>query len=163
MAALVIRLAEEKDASAIHAMVVALARDTGKTGSVTSTPADLRRDGFSAKPAFEALIAWRGEAPVGLALFFGEYSTWRGRRGVYLQDLYVAPAARGEGVGARLIEALAARAAAQGAVYMRLAVDAENHQAALFYERLGFIEREEDRMFFLDREAFAKAAQRRGD
>lgn len=163
MAALVIRPATEKDADAIHAMIVALARDTGKSKLVTSTADDIRRDGFGARPAFQALIACRGERPVGLALHFAEYSTWRGRRGVYLQDLYVAPEARGAGVGARLIAALAVEAATRGAVYMRLAVDAENHQAARFYERLGFVEHEEDRMFFLDHAAFEKAAQGRNE
>lgn len=157
---LLIRPATKEDAPVIHDMVVALARDTGKMNLVTSSVADIARDGFGANPAFKALLALKDGAPVGLALFFPEYSTWRGRRGVYLQDLFVDASVRGEGVGARLIAALAAKAAGEGAVYMRLAVDDKNDSAAKFYERLGFAEHKEDRMLFLDHGAFADMAKR---
>ncbi|HPE32362.1 MAG TPA: GNAT family N-acetyltransferase [Parvularculaceae bacterium] len=157
---IVIRPATKEDASVIHDMVVALARDTGKMALVTSSVEDIARDGFGAAPAFEALIAEKNGAPVGLALFFPEYSTWRGRRGVYLQDLFVDGSVRGEGVGAKLIAALAARGARDGAVYMRLAVDDKNDSAAKFYDRLGFVEHKEDRMLFLDHGAFADMAKR---
>ncbi len=149
-----IRKATRGDAPAIHEMVVALARATGKLDLVTSAPDDIARDGFGERPAFDALIAFDGLHAVGLALYFPEYSTWRGRRGIYLQDLYVSEAARGAGVGRRLIEALAAEAGRQGAAYLRLAVDEANARAAAFYERLGFVESREDRMFMLKDAAF---------
>ncbi|MEE2692173.1 MAG: GNAT family N-acetyltransferase [Pseudomonadota bacterium] len=144
-----IRKATRADAAAIHRMVVDLARATGKLGAVSSTVDDIAREGFGDKPAFEALIAFDGEEAVGLALYFPEFSTWRGERGVYLQDLYVAETARRAGLGRRLVEALAAEAGRQGAAYLRLSVDAANQRAAAFYERLGFAEMREDRMFIL--------------
>ena len=150
----IIRKATRKDAPAIHEMVVALARSTGKIGLVSSSAEDIARDGFGERPAFEALIAMDGVKAVGLALYFPEYSTWRGRRGVYLQDLYVSDKARSAGLGQRLVEALAAEAAQEGATYLRLAVDAANARAADFYERLGFAESREDRMFMLKDGAF---------
>lgn len=153
---MLIRPANPDDAPAIHAMVVDLARDTGKLDLVTSTPDDIRRDGFGAAPSFKSLIAVREGKPVGLALYFDEYSTWRGRRGVYLQDLYVAPAMRGAGLGRRLVKAVIDRTAAEGATYMRLAVDADNKAAARFYERIGFSEVAEDQLFMLKGDAFQK-------
>lgn len=153
-----IRPATVDDAPAIHAMLVDLARYIGKVETVTSTPEDIRRHGFGASPAFRTLIATRGGKAVGLALYFDEFSTWRGRRGVYLQDLYVAPDLRGSGLGRLLVKAVVARAAADGAVYLRLAVDEENEQAARFYARLGFIE-SPDKLLVLDVGAFAAISQ----
>jgi ribosomal protein S18 acetylase RimI-like enzyme len=151
-----IRPAFPDDAPAIHAMVVELARDTGKLDLITSTSDDIRRHGFGDAPAFGTLIALRDGKPVGLAVYFGEFSTWRGRRGVYLQDLYVVPDMRGSGLGRRLVKAVVERTAAEGASYMRLAVDADNDAAAKFYERIGFAEIVEDRLFMLIGDAFEK-------
>lgn len=151
---IVIREATEKDAVAIHAMVVALAQHIGKAEFVTSSVESIRSGGFGAKPAFEALIADRGGEAVGLALFFYEFSTWRGRRGVFVQDLYVAEDMRGTGLGRRLLAELAARGAKEGADYIKLSVEATNHPAAAFYERLGFEERKSERIFALADGAF---------
>jgi GNAT superfamily N-acetyltransferase len=76
--------------------------------------------------------------PAGLALFFFEFSTWRGRPGVYVQDLYVATGMRGTGLGRRLLAAVAERAAARDATYMRLSIHAGNGEGAAFYGHLGF-------------------------
>lgn len=155
MAEIAIRRATAEDAGAIHAMVVALARETGQEAFITSTIELIRRGGFDEAPAaFEAFLALRGRDVVGLALYFYEFSTWRGRRGVYIQDLYVAADARGAGLGRRLVGAVAARGAAKGASYIKLAVDRANDEAAAFYARLGFSERSEDRIFALDGKAF---------
>jgi ribosomal protein S18 acetylase RimI-like enzyme len=158
MAEIVIREAIEDDAEAIHAMVVALAHHVGKPEYVTSTPDAIRRHGFGADRAFETLIAEQGGKPVGLILYFCEFSTWRGRRGVYVQDLYVAKEARALGLGKRLIAACVKGAAKRGAGYMRLSVERVNEGAAAFYERLGFEERLSERMFVLADEAFAAVA-----
>jgi ribosomal protein S18 acetylase RimI-like enzyme len=158
MAEIAIRRATAEDAGAIHAMVVALARETGQEGFITSTIELIRRGGFDEAPAaFEAFLALRGRDVVGLALYFYEFSTWRGRRGVYIQDLYVAADARGAGLGRRLVNAVAARAAKAGAVYLKLSVDAANDQAARFYETLGFGERDDERIFVLEGKGFADA------
>lgn len=155
---IVIREATEKDAAAIHAMVVALARHIGKAEFVTSSVDSIRSKGFGAKPAFEALIADRGGEAVGLALFFYEFSTWRGQRGVFVQDLYVAEGMRGTGLGRRLLAELGARGMKGGADYIKLSVDSMNRSAAAFYERLGFEERKSERIFVLADGAFKSLA-----
>ncbi|NJM35835.1 MAG: GNAT family N-acetyltransferase [Rhodomicrobium sp.] len=149
-----IRKATRQDATAIHRMVLELARATGKLSDVSSAAEDIAREGFGGNPAFEALLAVDGDEAVGLALFFPEFSTWRGERGIYLQDLYVDDRRRASGLGRRLVGAVAHRAAAQGASYLRLSVDAANEGAAAFYGRLGFVEAREDRMFMLKGAAF---------
>lgn len=154
----VIRDAKEKDAASIHAMVVALARHIGKADLVTSSPESIRRNGFGDNPAFEALVADRDGEAVGLALFFYEFSTWRGQRGVFVQDLYVAEDLRGSGLGRRLLTELAARSSGAGADYIRLSVDSTNASAAAFYARLGFEDRRGERIFVLAGDKFKSLA-----
>ncbi len=89
------------------------------TGKVASRVEDIRDRGFGADPAFEALIAERDGAPVGLCLFFESFSTWDGRRGVYVQDIYVSEAARGLGLGRRLLAEAAAVSRARGGSYTK--------------------------------------------
>jgi len=132
-----IRRAKQADAATIHALVVALAADHGLTDLVASSVEDIRDQGFGADPAFEALIAEHGGAAVGLCLFFESFSTWAGRRGLYVQDLYVSEAARGLGLGRRLLAEAAAISRARGGSYLRLSVGVENDGAAAFYARVG--------------------------
>ncbi|MGA8261337.1 MAG: GNAT family N-acetyltransferase [Arenicellales bacterium] len=133
-----IQAARPEDAPAIHAMLRALSTALDREDELQSSPEDIARYGFGGTPAFETIIARRGGEPVGLALFFFEFSTWRGRPGVYVQDLYVAAGMRGTGTGRGLLAAVAERAAARGAVYMRLSIHSGNAEGAGFYERLGF-------------------------
>jgi len=95
----VIRRAEATDAQAVYELVVALAEARDAMDKMVSSVEDIVRDGFAADPAFEALIAEVGGKAVGLCLYFGSYSTWRGQRGIYVQDLIVTDRARGLGVG----------------------------------------------------------------
>ena len=136
----VIRRATEADAATIHALVVELAAAIGMTGKVAISVADISDQGFGAEAAFEALIAdWNGAA-VGLCLFFESFSSWDGRRGVYVRDLFVSEAARGLGLGRRLLAEAAALSSARGGSYLRLAVDSGNVTAQAFqafYERTG--------------------------
>ncbi|MGD8681621.1 MAG: GNAT family N-acetyltransferase, partial [Lysobacterales bacterium] len=148
-----VREATEADVPLIHAMLLELAKATKSVDDILSTPEDLAREGFGTSPAFDALIAEMSGQPVGLALYFQEFSSWRGRRGIYLQDLFVSPEQRGEGIGRILIQELAVRAVEEGATYLRLAVDSNNGGAAAFYRKLGFIYREE-RLFDLSGVAF---------
>ncbi len=133
----VIRRAGEADAQTIHGMVLALAESIGKRHLVASSVHDIRSNGFGSDPAFDALIAESNGAAVGLCLFFESFSTWDGRRGVYVQDIFVSEAARGMGLGRRLIAAAAALSNARGGSYLRLSVEAENVMAQTFYERVG--------------------------
>ncbi|WP_375202521.1 GNAT family N-acetyltransferase [Hyphococcus sp.] len=152
-----IRAAKLGDAAEIQAMIAALALEAHGPAQVL-TIEDVTKYGFGAEPAFQALVAEIDGAVMGLAIFFPEFSTWRGRRGIYLQDIYVKPEARGRGVGKELIDALTREAKEMSAVYLRLAVDSDNHDAARFYERLGFAEAHRDRIFMLTDDAFGKGA-----
>jgi len=149
-----IELARRDDVPAIHAMLRALSETLDKADAIRSTEADIERFGFGSSPAFETMLARRAGKPVGLALFFFEFSTWRGRPGVYVQDLYVAAEMRGTGLGRRLLEAVAARAAMRDAVYMRLSVHAGNDEGAGFYERLGF-DAPDEQILVLEGDEFA--------
>lgn len=154
MASITIELAKREDIPAIHAMLRALSSTLDKEDAILSSPEDLARFGFGEMPAFETMIAKQDGVPVGLALFFFEFSTWRGRPGVYVQDLYVAAEMRGTGLGRRLLQKVAARASARNAVYMRLSVHAGNDEGAGFYERLGF-EAPDEQILVLEGEGFS--------
>jgi len=134
---LILRFATPGDIPAIHAMVVALASAVGAHQKVTSSVEDLRRHGFSDPPGFYALIAERDAVPVGMCLYFFSFSTWRGTRGIYVQDIYVAESERGSGLARRLIAEAARRAGDQGAQFLRLSVDRENWAARKFYRKIG--------------------------
>lgn len=139
-----IRPAVADDAESIHAMVLALAESTGMADLVRSSPDDFRRYGFAEPKCFEGLIAEREGRPLGLCLYFFSFSSWFGKRGVYVQDIYVDSAARGTGLGKRLLAETAQRAAEEGAAFMRLAVDKDNHQARAFYEHVGMVQADHD-------------------
>ena len=97
---------------------------------------------FGERPAAEAVIAAADE-PVGFALFFHNFSTWTGRRGLYLEDLYVAPAARGRGVGAALLRHLAGVALDRGCARLEWAVLDWNVDAIAFYRAMGALGQDE--------------------
>ncbi|HKK22968.1 MAG TPA: hypothetical protein VJ947_04715, partial [Pseudohaliea sp.] len=79
-AALAVREATPDDAPLVHSMVRAIAAGTGQADRVESTAAGLARDGFGPGRAFTALLAFAGEEPLGLAIYYPEYSSWRGQR-----------------------------------------------------------------------------------
>lgn len=133
----VIRPATEADAETIHRMIVDLAEGIGQRHKVTSSAQDIRARGFGPEAAFEALIAESNGAAVGLCLFFESFSSWDGRRGLYVQDIFVSHPARGLGLGRRLLAAAAALSSARGGSYLRLTVEADNETAQAFYERVG--------------------------
>jgi ribosomal protein S18 acetylase RimI-like enzyme len=133
-----IRQAVAADAAMVHRLLKDLAITLGKGEVMTSTAADIERFGFGERPHFEALLAFDGDEAVGLAVYFFEFSTWRGRPGVYVQDMYVAPRMRGRGLGRDLMEAVVRRSRERGGRYVKLAVYDGNEQAIGFYRSLGF-------------------------
>lgn len=132
-----IRPAEADDAATIRDLLGDLARTLGDEDRFRSTADDILRYGFGAARHFEALIAERRGRAVGLVLFFRTFSTWRGRPGVYVQDLHVTDRCRGQGLGRRLLAAAARHARSAGCTHLRLSVDPDNTSALAFYRRLG--------------------------
>jgi ribosomal protein S18 acetylase RimI-like enzyme len=149
-----IRLAKASDVPAIHAMLLEIAKATDCVDKFKSSIDDLIRDGFGKNPAFEALVGVDGETPVAVSLYFPSYSTFRGKAGLYIQDLYVAPAYRGGGFAREMVRAAAKRANETGKAYIRLSVDAENHVGQRFYEKLGMRHADDEMIFVLDGKAF---------
>jgi GNAT superfamily N-acetyltransferase len=155
-----VRPAVPDDVGTILRFVRELAAFERQPDAVKATEADLLRDGFGPERRFEARIAELDGAPVGFALFFHNYSTWEGRPGLFLEDIYVTESARRHGVGRRLIEDLAAVAVSRGCGRFDFSV-LDWNPARRFYETLGFRHMNEWLPYRLDGEAlgaFAKAA-----
>jgi len=132
------RAANPSDVPTLRAMLQALADHDG--GSyVVGSEAGLLRHGFGPRPLFWAVIA-EAEAPLGMVIYYPDYSTHRGEAGVYVQDIYVSDAARGLGVGRGLMAAMI-RQQDWAAQFITLGVSAENTVANGFYTRLGFRKR----------------------
>jgi GNAT superfamily N-acetyltransferase len=136
MADIEIRDAVPGDAPTILQFIQELATFEREPDAVVATEADLLRDGWGPTPRFSCRIAEFDGKPCGFALWFFNYSTWVGRAGIYLEDFYVSPWARGRGVGERLIVDLAAIAVHHGARRLDLSV-LEWNPAREFYHRLG--------------------------
>jgi ribosomal protein S18 acetylase RimI-like enzyme len=149
-----IRPATIDDAETIHAAILGIAEAVDELHKVRSTPDDIRRFGFGPTPAFEALIAEVEGIFAGLCLFFPSFSTWQGRPGVYVQDLFVAKDFRGLGVGEKLLKRLAAVTRERGGRYIRLSVDTGNHRAQAFYQRLGLRLSDAEQIYAAYREDF---------
>lgn len=150
-----IRPAEPRDAALIASLVRELAEYEKLAHEAQATPADVERALFSPAPkAFCDIAEWDGE-PVGFALWFYNFSTFRGRHGVYLEDLFVRPAARGRGVGKALITGLARRCVEQGLARLEWSVLDWNVSAIGFYEGLGATVMDDWRICRLTGEALA--------
>ncbi|MBA3879544.1 MAG: GNAT family N-acetyltransferase [Sphingobium sp.] len=133
----VIRFATPADVGTILRFVRELAEYERELDKVVATEPMLHEALFSTPPAAEALIAEANGAPVGLALFFHNFSTWTGWRGLYLEDLYVTPEARGTGVGKALLKRLAQIAVERGCQRFEWAVLDWNTPAQDFYKAMG--------------------------
>jgi len=134
-----IRSATVNDAPLLATLIRELAEYERELDMVVMTAADLARDGFGAQPKFRALIAeWDGQA-AGYALFFGFYSTWEGRPGIFLEDLFVRPQLRGKGIGTALLTSVARIAQRENCYGMRWEVLHWNQSAIDWYKSLGAI------------------------
>ncbi|MFZ3485644.1 GNAT family N-acetyltransferase [Sphingomonas sp. 3-13AW] len=132
-----IRDAISKDAGLIFGFVRDLARHEAAEAKLAVTPAVLETALSAEPPEIEAAIAERDGQAVGIALYFFNRSTWSGWRGLYLEDLYVAPEARGSGAGRALLAHLARVARERGCSRMEWAVTDGNAAASGFYRSLG--------------------------
>jgi GNAT superfamily N-acetyltransferase len=132
-----IRPAEPRDAAVISELIRDLAEYEKLAHEARAMPADIERVLFSPSPKAFCDIAEVDGEPVGFALWFYNFSTFRGRHGVYLEDLFVRPSARGQGVGKALITGLARRCVAEGLARLEWSVLDWNVSAISFYEGLG--------------------------
>lgn len=157
-----VRPATPADAATLVALVRELAvYEREPLSSVKMTEADVLRDGFGPERRFEALIAEADGRAAGFALFFHNYSTWEGRAGLYIEDIYVSEWARGLGVGRRLLAEVAAIAQERGCPRVDLWVLHWN-PARQFYDRMGFVDMSEWKPYRLAGEALAGLAAAAG-
>jgi GNAT superfamily N-acetyltransferase len=132
-----IRPAREADVGAVLRMIRALAEFERLSHLVVATEADLQAALFGPRPAAEVLIAWDGATPAGFALFFHNFSTFLGRRGLWLEDLWVEPAHRRRGCAQALLRRLAGVAIERDCGRFEWAVLDWNTAAIDFYRSLG--------------------------
>jgi GNAT superfamily N-acetyltransferase len=132
-----IRAVQRADVPEVHAMIVALAGFEKLSHLCIATEADIAVALFGPQPAAEALIARAGEQAAGFALYFHTFSTFLGRRSLWLEDLFVQPSHRGKGCARALLRALAAVAVERGCGRFEWAVLDWNAAAIAFYRSLG--------------------------
>ena len=135
--ALIIREATAADAGLVLAFIQGLAAYEKLSADVVATEETLRATLFGSRPYAEVVIAERHGVPTGFALFFHNYSTFLARPGIYLEDLFVLPAARGAGIGKALLIYLARLAKRRGCGRFEWSVLDWNEDAIRFYEALG--------------------------
>ena len=132
-----IRRATAKDIPTVLSFIRQLAEYEREPQAVLATEKDLKRDGFSRDPKFHAVIAKWNDKPVGMAFYFYNYSTWKGRPGIYLEDIIIRPEFRGRGIGKALMRYLARIAVAKKCYGIRWEVLDWNTTAIDFYKKLG--------------------------
>jgi GNAT superfamily N-acetyltransferase len=156
---LVIRKAEPRDVPQMLGFVRRLAEYEKEPQAVVATEQDLLRDGFGESPRYFCLMAeWDG-APAGFAFYFHTYSTWQGRWGMYLEDIFVLPELRGRGIGKALLRELARIAVSEKCGRLNWQVLDWNTPAIEFYRGLGAKMLTEWETFRLTGEALERLAR----
>jgi GNAT superfamily N-acetyltransferase len=153
-----IRSAIPADVPVIIQFITDLAVYEREPDAVHATVASLTDTLFAPHPRAECLVAEAGGVVVGIALFFTNFSTWSGKPGLYLEDLYVTPGARGSGTGKALLAHVAALAVERGYPRVEWSVLNWNSAAAGFYEALGAVAQREWTVHRLSGNALAKLA-----
>jgi GNAT superfamily N-acetyltransferase len=153
-----IRAAVPGDVPLILEFIRALAAFEREPDAVTATEADLLRDGFGPQPYYHCLIAEQDGKPAGFAFYCFNYSTWTGRPGLYLEDLFVHPEFRGLGIGKALLARVAAIAQEKGCPRLQWEVLDWNTPAVDFYAALGAKFLDEWRNVRMTGKALAKLA-----
>lgn len=132
-----IEAAQPRDTAVLLALIRALAEYEKLTHLVVGTEAQLAEELFGARPVIEAVVGWEKERAVGFALYFHNFSTFLARRGLYLEDLFVVPEARGRGYGKALMRHVARVAVERQCGRFEWAVLDWNQTAIDFYRSLG--------------------------
>lgn len=154
-----IRPASEADVPTILSLIRELADYERAPDAVVATEAGLREVLFGDQRSAEVLLALENGDPVGFAVYFYNLSTWLGRPGLYLEDLFVRPNVRGKGYGRALLERLAQIARERGCGRMEWAVLDWNDPAIQFYRKLGAEPMNEWTVFRLTQDGIAKLAK----
>jgi GNAT superfamily N-acetyltransferase len=154
-----IRPATVADVSIILELIRALSEYERAPNDVVATEQILQETLFGKKPAAEVLLLFENEIAAGFALFFHNFSTWIGRPGLYLEDLFVRPEHRGKGYGRALLIELAKIARERNCGRMEWAVLDWNEPAIQFYHKLGAKPMDEWTVFRLTRDEIAKLAE----
>jgi GNAT superfamily N-acetyltransferase len=153
-----IRTTTDADIPIILSLIRELAEYEREPDAVVATEEALREVLFGPKPAAEVLLALANGEPVGFAVYFFNFSTWLGRPGLYLEDLFVRPTVRGKGYGRALLERLAQIAKERGCGRMEWAVLDWNDPAIQFYKKLGAEPMTEWTVFRLTQDGIARLA-----
>ena len=151
--------ATEADVPIVLEMIRELAEYEKLLHIVAATEEQLRRTLFGERPAAEVILAYLDGEPVGFALFFPNYSTFLAQPGLYLEDLYVKPHARGKGAGLALLVELARIAVARGCGRVEWAVLDWNEPSIRFYKKLGAVPMDEWTNFRLTGAAIERLAE----
>jgi len=154
-----IRTTTEADVPIILSLIRELADYERAPDAVVTTEVGLREVLFGPKRSAEVLLALEESEPVGFAVYFYSFSTWLGRPGLYLEDLFVRPNARGKGYGRALLERLAHIAQERSCGRMEWAVLDWNDPAIQFYKKLGAEPMTEWTVFRLTQEGIARLAE----
>jgi len=154
-----VRPATPADAATIYGFIRDLAEYEKLLHEVIATEADIARDLFGPAPRAFCDIAEVGGEPVGFALWFYNYSTFAGRHGIYLEDLFVKPQARGQGAGKALLANLARRCVAEGLARLEWSVLDWNAPSIAFYDSLEAAAMDEWTVRRLTGEALARLAK----
>ncbi|MAT71156.1 MAG: GNAT family N-acetyltransferase [Planctomycetaceae bacterium] len=154
-----IRLAGPEDAATVLALIQELAEYEKLAHEVVATVDSIRDTLFAADGCSTALLAECDGAAVGFAVYFRTYSTFLGREGIYLEDVYVQPAARGQGIGKQLLAAAAAAANRLGGRLEWSVLD-WNQPSIDFYESLGAVQHSEWLKYRITGEPLAELAKR---
>ncbi len=158
-ATITIRVAAEHEMPQVLAFIRELAVYEHLAHEVVASAADLSAALFGAQRYAEVVFACLDGEPVGFALFFHNFSTFLGKPGIYLEDLFVRPAARGHGIGKRLLAWLAATALERGCARLDWAVLDWNEPALGFYRSLGAVAQDQWTTLRLTGEALARLAR----
>jgi GNAT superfamily N-acetyltransferase len=159
--ALRIERATERDVPLILQLIKDLAEYERMSSEVVATEQGLRDSLFGARPAAEVIIGYSGNTPAGFALFFHNYSTFLGKPGLYLEDLFVVPEFRGHGYGRELLQELAAIAVERGCGRFEWSVLDWNEPAIGFYKKLGARLMDAWKIFRVTGDALTKLAANR--
>ncbi|HAD34284.1 MAG TPA: GNAT family N-acetyltransferase [Chitinophagaceae bacterium] len=154
-----IREARREDGELLIELIRELAVYEKLLHAMQASPADLERSLFDEKSA-QSVLAYEGDTVVGFALYFFNYSTFVGRKGLYLEDLFIRPEFRGKGYGKKLLLYLAKLAHEQGCGRMEWSVLNWNTPAIQFYESLGAKPMDEWTVYRLDADGLGRLAKR---